>query len=188
MKELADMSVEELWQLFPIYLTKPNPDWAAWYEEEAESLKERLEKENLLRMSHIGSTAIHGIWAKPIIDILLEVPKKQPLHVLKEVLTNSGYICMSEEPERISFNKGYTPQGFAERVFHLHVRHEGDHAELYFRDYLNRYPEVAKEYENIKLSLWQQFEHNRDAYTDSKTDFVTYYSKQAKREFGGRYD
>ena len=54
----------------------------------------------------------------------------------KEILVNSGCICMHTAETRVSLNKGYTSQGFAERVFHIHLRYAGDHDELYFRDYM----------------------------------------------------
>ena len=103
---------------------------------------------------------------------------------VKETFINSGYICMSEEENRTSFNKGYTDKGFAERVFHIHLRYEGDHPELYFRDYMNDHPALAEEYEKLKLSLWKKYEHNRDAYTDAKRAFVEKYTECAKREYG----
>ena len=79
---------------------------------------------------------------------------------------------MAQSEKRMDFNKGYTPDGFAERVFHLHLQDFGDHDELYFRDYLNEHPETAKEYEKLKLSLWKPYEHDRDGYTEQKTGFV----------------
>lgn len=54
----------------------------------------------------------------------------------------------------------------------MHLRYYGDHDELYFRDYLKGNPAAAKEYEALKLSLWKKYEHNRDAYTDAKSEFV----------------
>ena len=66
------------------------------------------------------------------------------------------------------------------KVFHLHLRREGDNDELYFRDHLNQYPDTAKEYEKLKLGLWKRYEHNRDSYTDAKTDFVKKYTLIAK--------
>lgn len=87
---------------------------------------------------------------------------------------------MSEDDQRMSFNKGYTDNGFAEKVFHLHLRRIGDHDELYFRDYLNLHPGIAREYEKLKLGLWKQYEHNRDGYTDAKTEFVKKYTAKAK--------
>ena len=87
----------------------------------------------------------------------------------------------------MSFNKGYTEAGFAKKVFHLHLRYQGDHDELYFRDYLREHPEVAKDYEGLKLALWKAYEHNRDAYTDAKTDFIRKYTQQAKKDYKESY-
>ena len=109
------------------------------------------------------------------------------MDALKERIIQNGYICMSHSTERLSFNKGYTKDGFAEKVFHLHLRFLGDNDELYFRDYLNEHPETAKEYEKLKLSLWQEFPHNRDAYTNAKTDFVKKYTSMAKVLYGKKY-
>lgn len=109
------------------------------------------------------------------------------LEELWELLLRNGYTCMSEERNRRSFNRGYTSEGFAERVFHLHLRYEGDNDELYFRDYLNDHPDPAKRYEALKLSLWKKFEHDRDGYTRAKTDFVTEQTKNAKAQYGDRY-
>ena len=184
-KKLSEMTLEELWQLFPIILTAHQDCWKEWYLEEEALLKEALPQ--VERISHIGSTSISSIWAKPIIDILVEVSKESNLFAYKDLMVDNGYICMSESENGLSFNKGYTEDGFAERVFHLHLRYIGDNRELYFRDYLNEFPDIAKEYEKLKLSLWKKYEHNRDAYTNAKTEFVNKYTEQAKRVYGDRY-
>ena len=72
-KELTDLSLEELWQLFPIILTPHQDCWSDWYEEEAGMLQREIP--GIRRISHIGSTAIQGIWAKPTVDMLVEVDK-----------------------------------------------------------------------------------------------------------------
>ena len=216
-KALSEMTLEELWQLFPILLTKPDPRWSDWYREEASHIAALLDgydfKGNTAqrtaelpdapklhhigstadlpdapklhrigstadlsdapKLHHIGSTAIAGIWAKPIVDILVEIPVSASMEEIADLLTADGYTRMSESENRISLNKGYTPDGFAERVFHLHLRFSGDIREVYFRDYMNAHPDLAKKYEALKLSLWKRYEHNRDAYTDAKTDFIT---------------
>lgn len=184
-KKLSQMSLEELWQLFPIYLVEHQICWKEWYFEEEVFLKSKLPK--IERISHIGSTAISSIWAKPIIDILVEVSKDCELSDYKDLLVSSGYICMTELSDRISFNKGYTENGFAERVFHLHLRHIGDNNELYFRDYLIEHQNVASEYEKMKLKLWKEYEHNRDGYTSAKTNFVQRYTEKAKLIYKNRY-
>jgi len=185
---LLKMPLQELWQLFPINLTQHNPLWKEWYEEERNFLLKQLPSNEVVRLSHIGSTAVEQIQAKPIVDMLLEVKKGSSFHNLKELILQLGYLCMNETSNRISFNKGYTINGFAERVFHLHLRYEGDNDELYFRDALQAHPSVAKAYETLKLSLWKPFQYDRDAYTAHKTDFVKQYTLIAKEEFKDKYE
>ena len=179
MKRLEDMTLQELWELFPIVLAPHSNHWKEWASEEMDALKACLGR-RLVHIHHIGSTAIEGIWAKPIIDLLAEVDVWSSLPKIKAQLMEGGYLCMSESNDRICFNKGYTPDGFAEKVFHLHLRCLGDNDEIYFRDYLNAHPEVAKEYEKLKLSLWKRFEHDRDGYTEAKADFVKHYTHLAQ--------
>ena len=185
---LEEMSLEELWQLFPIFLREHQDEWKDWYEEERLQLLSFLPEHQIVRLSHIGSTSVKTIWAKPIVDILLEIPKETDMTVMKDLLLQNGYLLMSESQGRMSFNKGYTLSGFAERVFHLHLRYEGDHDELSFRDYLQEPPTIAKDYEKLKRSLWKQYEHNRDAYTEAKTDFIKNYTEEAKKLYGRRYE
>ena len=139
------------------------------------------------RISHIGSTAIQGIWAKDIVDVMVEIPDTVDMKDLARVMEQSGFIKMSTEGKRISLNKGYTKEGFADKVFHIHLRYTGDHDELYFRDYLNEHPQVAKEYESLKLILWKKHEHNRDAYTAAKTDFIRKWTAEAHKLYNDRY-
>ena len=184
-KQLSEMTLEELWQLFPIILTPHQECWGKWYIEEEKLLKKVFPQAT--RISHIGSTAISSIWAKPIIDILVEIPKWENFSIYKDLITKSGYVCMAESEKGLSFNKGYTEKGFAERVFHLHLRYQGNNNELYFRDYLNNFPDLAKEYEKLKLSLWREYKYNRDGYTNAKGEFVKKYTEQAKTLYGNKY-
>lgn len=183
-KKLSEMTLEELWELFPIFLTEHDDRWEEWFREEKEAIQKLLPAKS--RISHIGSTAIRGIWAKPIVDLLIEVSDKAAFSMAKATLAEKGYLLMSDSGERASFNKGYTEHGFAERVFHLHLRLLGDHDELYFRDYMNAHPEAAKEYETLKLKLWKEYEHDRDEYTRQKTELVRKYTELEKELRGKR--
>lgn len=173
------MTREELWKLFPIFLTEHKTYWVSWYREEVAVLQNILP--TYVHYYHVGSTAINGIWAKPIIDVLIVVESDSQLADVAEKLLKNGYIVMSANDKRISLNKGYTENGFAEKVFHLHVRLENDTDEIYFRDYLDTHPKVSKEYEKLKLQLWKKYEHDRDAYTQAKTAFITKYTQLAKQ-------
>ncbi len=170
-KTLEDMTLEELWELFPITLVAYNPDWKVWAEEEMDLLT-RLLSDYTVRISHIGSTAIPSIQSKPIIDLLVGLSDSFDWKAVKDLLKRNGYICMAESEGRMSFNKGYTIDGYAERVFHVHFHLPGDNDEIRFRDYLLEHSEVAKEYEKLKLSLLPKFRNDRDGYTAAKSEFV----------------
>lgn len=186
-KELSQMSLEELWDLFPIFLVEHNDKWNLFYDEIEGILKGALSDCPVKRISHIGSTAIQGIWAKNIVDVLIEVSKDSDIEDTARIIENNEFIRMSTASDRISFNRGYTPEGFADKVFHVHLRYAGDNDELYFRDYLNEHKQIAKEYEAMKLKLWKQYEHDRDAYTNAKTEFIKKWTSEAKEVYKGRY-
>lgn len=191
MKPLIEMTNEELWRLFPIILQEHNPAWKRWYAEEETWLLQIIGEENIERINHIGSTAVEGLIAKPTIDILVEIARECDTDALIQTLEQSGYIY-SRQPENppphMMFLKGYTLQGFAEQVFHIHVRYAGDWDELYFRDYLRAHPDIAAKYGELKARLKEKYKHDRDRYTEEKTDFVKRVTMLAREEMGGIYD
>ena len=170
-KRLQDMTLEELWELFPIVLAQHDNRWCVWAEDEMKLLSSLLVEYNPV-INHIGSTAIPDIQAKPIIDILVEVSSYTNWLPIIEILESNGYICMSRSDNRISFNKGYTITGYADKVFHIHIHQTGDNNEIIFRDYLCSHPDIAKRYEELKISLLPKYKHNRDGYTQAKTKFI----------------
>ncbi|RLT76553.1 GrpB family protein [bacterium J10(2018)] len=180
-KSFKDMTLEELWILFPIVLTPHQPQWADRAQEEIEALSEILTGYAPV-ISHIGSTAIPCIQAKPIIDILVEIAPETDWQRIRSEMIEAGYICMSSSERRMSFNKGYTPEGYAERVFHIHVHAVGDNDEILFRDYLRDHPAVAREYEALKLSLLPRYKNDRDGYTEAKSDFVRAVVDDARKQ------
>lgn len=173
-RPLSELTLEELWQLFPIMLSEYNPAWPKWYAEESEALKGLLGVA-IRRLRHIGSTSVPGLTAKPTVDILLEIVDDVSAKDVRESLEQGGWTTMAEAnaPDwRLDMCKGYTPEGFAERVFHLHVRRYDDWDEPYFCEYLRSYPDVAAEYVALKRELAVKFRNNRDAYTEAKTEFI----------------
>lgn len=168
---LKDLSLEELWELFPIYFVDSSAEFKKQFSEEKENLNLLL-GDYARRISHIGSTAIKNIKTKPIVDILIEIDFADKDNI-KEILLSNNYILMHESFDKISFNKGYTVNGYADKVFHIHIKEYGDCDELYFRDYLNDNYEKAKEYEKLKEELYKKYNPNRDLYTAGKSDFVS---------------
>ena len=179
------MTNEELWQLFPIILCEHKPQWNDNYFREKAVIEEAIGISNIVRTNHCGSTAVPGLLAKPTIDILLEIKDNANIQNLISSMQLCGYIY-NPQPKlpapHMMFMKGYTPQGFKGQVFHVHVRFKGDWDELYFRDYLVLHPEIAAEYGQLKSELQKKYEHDRDAYTYAKTDFITRVVRLARAE------
>lgn len=182
-KPLDQMTNEELWALFPIILSGYDPVWPENFLKEKILLEQAAGLQNIDRINHIGSTAVPDLPAKPTIDILLEIKKDTDVKELISNMQSAGYIY-SEQPDNpaphMMFLKGYTPQGFKGQAFHVHVRYSGDWDELYFRDYLLMHPEIAAEYGKLKLELKERYEHDRDGYTNAKTDFIKRITRLAR--------
>lgn len=185
---LEKMSLEALWKLFPIVLKTHDPLWVKQFEKERANLYSVLDSHNIRWIKHIGSSAIKTIYAKPIVDILVEFNEGISLNKSVESLKKEGYLIMHKEDQRISLNKGYTPKGYAKEVFHLHLRMFGDHSELYFRDYLIEFPKEAINYDALKKSLAKQYKYNRDAYTNQKTEYIQSITTKAKTHFNNKYE
>lgn len=182
------MTMDELWQLFPIMLKEHDTAYFGWYAEEERRLA-RLSK-RIRRISHIGSTAVPGLLCKPTVDILLEMDGSCDNLSLAEALKREGWLMMDSQYTpvyRQVLNKGYTPDGFAERVYHLHVRYFGDWDELYFRDYLLDNADIAAEYAALKQRLLRDFEHNRDGYTEAKSAFIHEHTQAARKIYRDKY-
>lgn len=153
----------------PIVLAEPMTDAKQRFEEER--LRIAIAMKRLPQaIEHIGSTAIPGILAKPIIDILIGM-RALPLSDAIEPLVRLGYehVPGAGGEERLHFRRG-TP-----RAFHVHVvLHDGAawRRHVIFRDWLNLHPELAKEYEALKVELCARFADDRAAYAEAKTPFV----------------
>jgi GrpB-like predicted nucleotidyltransferase (UPF0157 family) len=189
-KDLNEMTNEELWQLFPIILSEYKSEWKEKYLKEKSVLEQSIGKQNIVRINHYGSTAIPGLIAKPTIDILVEIKDDTDTRKLISDMQANGYRYLEQPdnpPPHMMFTKGYTPQGFKGQAFHIHARYSGDWDELYFRDYLLLHPDIAKEYGKLKLGLKEKYEHDRDGYTEAKTDFIKRITLLARDEIPNKY-
>jgi len=189
-KDLSDMTNEELWQLFPIILSEHDAQWKQAYQAEKALIENAVGQDTILRISHIGSTSVTGLIAKPTIDMLLEILPDCDCQLLIKVCEQAGYLYCEQPdnpPPHMMFMKGYTPRGFEGQAFHLHVRYSGDWNELYFRDYLQKHQDVATQYGELKMRLQKVYEHDRDGYTQAKTAFILAQTEKARKELGDIY-
>lgn len=154
-----------------------NPAWPNMFEAEAALIRQALGK-NVLAIPHIGSTAVPGLDAKPVIDIICVIQDREKALIPLEA---SGYQYKGEYniPLRLYFNK---------KEANLHVYEEG-HPEielnLLFRDYLREHPEVREAYAQVKHRLLENpssFQKRASpfaGYTLGKNAFICNVLKQA---------
>jgi len=151
-----------------------DPQWPSQYEEEKERILDGI-GDVAVAIEHIGSTAVPGLGAKPIIDIMVAVPVLADAERCIEPLQGVGYEYIPEYndliPERRYFHKGSAEA----RTHHLHmVELVSDFWErqLLFRDCLRTHPEEAERYHQLKKELAAKFGADRDGYTEAKTSYI----------------
>jgi GrpB-like predicted nucleotidyltransferase (UPF0157 family) len=148
-----------------------DPTWPTLFSALGAALREALGAA-ALRIDHIGSTAVPGLEAKPVIDVQVSVPSLEPLAVYRLPLERLGYVFRADNTER---TKRYFRESPGDRRTHIHVRRTGSWAEqfaLLFRDYLRAHPDEAKQYAALKRRLAAQFQTDRHGYTDAKGPFT----------------
>jgi GrpB-like predicted nucleotidyltransferase (UPF0157 family) len=189
-KSFDQMTKEEVLHLFPVSICEHKIEWKEIYRKEKRLIKRSIGKRNIVRMSHIGSTAVPGLMAKPTIDILLEIQNDVDIPKLISGMESCGHIYDPQPenpPPHMKFMKGYTPEGFKGQAFHVHIRYKGDWDELYFRDYLISHPDVCAEYAKLKVELYKKYEFDRNTYTEAKTDFIKCMTILARKEMPSKY-
>lgn len=199
-QHVSELTPEEFQKTFPIVLKDGNPDYAVWYEEEKNRILQAIGDKNVVRISHIGSSAVPGIKAKPIVDILLELDgtcrMDEATEALQKIDFGTEILRRKENPFELLMAKGMTVDGFAEKAFLLHVRYAGDWNELYFRDYLLDHPDIAAEYSRLKERILDDIRNGKtermpngqpNGYSMAKLSFVASISEKAKEAYAGRY-
>jgi GrpB-like predicted nucleotidyltransferase (UPF0157 family) len=155
-----------------VRLVPYDPAWPAAYEREAARLQRKL-GDRVLAIAHIGSTAVPGLIAKPLLDIMVAIPALADVAELEPQLVALGYVFHPRDtiPDRHFFIAG---DGDLRRVNLSLV--EPDSAywrnHLAFRDALRTQPETAANYARLKKELAAIFQDNRLAYTEAKGAFV----------------
>ncbi len=146
-------------------------DWPAMFDTESQLLRDTL-GEQVIDIHHIGSTAVPGLAAKPIIDILLEVRDVIALDDFDEAMIGIGYIPRGELG--IAGRRFYIKGGL-DRSHHVHAFNAGSEGvirHIAFRDYLIAHPEIAAEYAVLKKRCARDCENDSEKYCDMKDDFV----------------
>jgi GrpB-like predicted nucleotidyltransferase (UPF0157 family) len=175
-----------------IFLVPYDPAWPRLFAEEKSHLLDCLPPELIKRIEHFGSTAIPGLWAKPVVDMLVEVSSlEETKQRIVPALEAQGYDYFwrpTRGDDVPPFYAWFIKRDEAgNRTHHIHMVEAGfEHWDaLLFRDYLIEHPHVAKEYEALKLRLAHEYAQDREAYTVGKTEFVVQVTGTAKQHYSG---
>jgi GrpB-like predicted nucleotidyltransferase (UPF0157 family) len=170
-----------------VKLVPHNPKWAELFEEEKQLLIKTF-GDTILAIEHIGSTAIPGIPAKPIIDINVGVESLDAARNMKEKFEKLGYehrpFVPGKTKDDLKWQELYVKGPEARRTHHVHVTVLGNNYwknDLLFRDFLRKNPERAKQYANLKEALAQKHADDRGTYTKSKEQFISETLEMAKK-------
>ena len=157
-----------------VHIAAHDSRWAAQFVAERDRLLNLLPGRFAV-IEHIGSTAVPGIAAKPIIDILAGVGSISEADSLLEPLCAQGYETSSEFNATLPDRRWLMRQAFGRRTHHLHLVVFGGEEwvrPLQFRDALRADAVIAARYERLKQELAEQYRHDREAYTQAKTAFI----------------
>jgi len=152
----------------PVVVIDYDPRWAFRFEELAGTLRAALHG-LAVRVEHIGSTAVEGLAAQPVIDVQVSVASMDPDGPFARPIMALGYwVHLAEPPEHHVFRD-------EPRTAQIHVCEAGGEWErrhLVFRDHLRANPDVAAEYAALKRLLAARFPDDRTAYTEGKAPFI----------------
>ena len=159
-----------------------NPRWRDAFETEAKYVATALSK-NVVAIHHIGSTAIPNIYAKPVVDLLIEVRDITEVDKRSPAMESLGYEVKGEYgiPGRRYFRKNNV-EGI--RTHQIHVFETGSaqvERHLAFRDYMIVHPADARKYSELKRKLAEEHPHSIDGYMDGKNDFIKEIDRRAAR-------
>ena len=161
-----------------------NPAWPEMYRQEAMRRKSIL-KENCVEIHHIGSTAVPGLAAKPIIDIMAAVRELSDVDKKCSLFEEAGYEYLGEFGIR---GRRYLRKGGDERTHQVHIFSEKDTENLIrhlaFLDYMRSHAEEREQYAALKKELAQKYPYDIDGYCDGKDAFVKKIEKQALAKYG----
>jgi GrpB-like predicted nucleotidyltransferase (UPF0157 family) len=156
----------------PVRIVSYDPAWPEGFERERAALAGAIREWLDGGIHHVGSTAVPGLEAKPVIDILVGIRSLEESRSCFERLAKIGYLYA---PYRSDEMHWFCKPDPGRRTHHLHLVPPGSprfRDELAFRDYLRAHRDAAEEYGAVKRRLAKEFEHDREAYTDAKTEFI----------------
>lgn len=179
----------------PVAIVPYDPDWPSLFEQEAARLRATLPQELIGRIEHFGSTAVPGLAAKPIIDMLVEVVSLDEVRDrIAPILQDRGYEFFWRPSALGGHDVAYAwfikRDADGRRTHHIHMLEADskDWERLLFRDYLIEHPGEAAAYAALKRRAAAEHGGDRQAYARAKSDFIEGIMRKARRHFAGAPD
>ncbi len=168
----------------PVALADADPAWPAMFEAERRRIEDAMPG-TFVAIEHIGSTAVPGLRAKPLIDMLAGVRSLDEMFALNETMDRVGYTTSPALNASLKTRQWFMRQTGGVRKYHLHaVVHGSDDwtTRLHFRDRLRAEPALCLRYVALKEELACRFAGNREAYTEGKADFIAAVTEDRESE------
>jgi GrpB-like predicted nucleotidyltransferase (UPF0157 family) len=165
-----------------------DPEWAVSFEYERERVTAVLKMCLAQPLEHIGSTAVPGLIAKPIVDIVAVVRNIEPVAAAEDLLREIGWLKAPEPGDDPARKLSFCTPSVELRTHHMHVVEESSPAWrgwLAFRDHLRAHPDVAEEYGALKARLAEENgidPNQRGVYRAGKEDWVRAVTERALTE------
>lgn len=165
-----------------VEVVPPNPNWQNEFETESNQIAAAF-GETLVAVHHIGSTSIHGIYAKPVIDILVEVKNMAEVDARNSAMELLGYEVKGEFgiPSRRYFRKDNQDGIRTHQVHTFEANSSQVKRHLALRDFMNAHPEEAQKYSELKRKLAMEYPNNMDGYIDGKDGFIKEIDRRAAK-------
>lgn len=156
----------------PVQLSAYNPEWPARFEAEKRCLTDKIGPWLWGGIEHVGSTAVPGLLAKPVIDIMFGVQSLEDSKPAIDILVCNGYQYFPYKPDVMHW---FCKPSDVFRTHHLHlIPYESQlwQERIQFRDLLRSNQKIASEYAALKQSLATRYQYEREAYTQAKWPFI----------------
>jgi GrpB-like predicted nucleotidyltransferase (UPF0157 family) len=163
----------------PPVVADPDPAWAETARQWTERIHQALGLLDV-RIEHVGSTAVPGLAAKPVIDLQVAVPALADEGAYRPALESVGLVLRA----RAADHRFFRPPANAPRTVHVHVCEQGsawEREHILFRDFLRTHPEQRRRYERLKRTLAESSQTNRASYAAGKAEFISKTLSEAAR-------
>lgn len=175
MNDNDDQSNYPAWAIETVEIINPDPKWIDKGIQEKQELYKILSPFGVNQVEHIGSTSIPNLPAKPIIDLMASIHSFEQIINISTFLAEYDWHYVPPELDNRPWRRFFVKVKNDKRIAHLHLMLKEEarwEKQLSFRNLLRTNPQLVVEYANLKKKLAQEFIHDREAYTEAKTEFV----------------